>query len=137
MSKGTKLSLVMATAFLLVLPQAGTAQQGVADGVRLWSQNCGRCHNFRPPEERSDREWITIVAHMRARANMTKSAAEAVLAFLQSANGSESASASASTVEPPPVAADAAASAESEPLTELDELLRLLQRLVVVSLPAR
>ncbi len=136
MSKGTKLGLALATAFLLLLPETGTAQQSAAEGVRLWSQNCGRCHNFRPAEERSDREWTTIVAHMRARANLTKSAAEAILAFLQSSNGSESASAPGSTGEAPPVAA-ATPDAVSLPGSERDALVRLLQRLVVVSLPLR
>lgn len=132
MSKGTKLAVTLATAFLL-LPQMGAAQQSAADGVRLWSQNCGRCHNFRPAEERSDREWTTIVAHMRARANLTKSAAEAILAFLQSSNGAESASASGSAGESPTVSStDATVEA---PVADADALLRLLHRIVIVALP--
>jgi hypothetical protein len=75
---------------LLLLPTATAAQQMGAEGVRLWSQNCGRCHNFRPAAERTDREWVTIMAHMRARANLTRSTAEEILAFLQSTNVGES-----------------------------------------------
>lgn len=75
---------------LLLLPTATAAQQTGAEGIRLWSQNCGRCHNFRPAAERSDREWVTIMAHMRARANLTRATAEDILAFLQSTNVGES-----------------------------------------------
>ncbi|MEX0599749.1 MAG: hypothetical protein WD423_06830 [Rhodothermales bacterium] len=59
----------------------------VMDGARYWSQNCTRCHNARSPLERTDREWVTIVQHMRARGNLTRTEAVAVSAFLKSSNG--------------------------------------------------
>jgi hypothetical protein len=77
----------IAVAMLIALPAAAFPQQSVADGVRLWSQNCGRCHNFRPAEERSDQDWATILSHMRVRANLKRSDTQAILAFLQSSNG--------------------------------------------------
>lgn len=84
----TRIHLLIAAGatLLLLLPRPGLAQESIADGVRLWSQNCGRCHNFRPAEERTDAEWAIIVSHMRARANLTKSTARAILAFLQASN---------------------------------------------------
>ena len=79
---------LIATLFLLV-PAALGAQQdpmAVAEGAQVYANNCTRCHQARPGSERTDLEWIAIVAHMRARANFTKSQAAAVLAFLQATN---------------------------------------------------
>lgn len=85
------LVVLIGAVLLVALPMTSSAQQArsVADGVRLWSQNCGRCHNFRPAEERSDGEWAVIMSHMRVRANLTRSTAEAILAFLQTSNGAD------------------------------------------------
>ncbi len=58
----------------------------VAEGVRVWTRQCIRCHNVRVVWERRDRSWATIMAHMRARANLTRHQAEAVLAFLRAVN---------------------------------------------------
>ncbi|MCH8866902.1 MAG: cytochrome c [Proteobacteria bacterium] len=56
------------------------------DGARAWAQNCMRCHNIRDPQERSDREWETIVHHMRVRANLTAEEHRLILEFLKAAN---------------------------------------------------
>lgn len=79
-------------AALAILPTLAAAQQrpdpeAIARGGRLYGQTCARCHNPRPPTERSDREWATIMLHMRARANLVKEDAEAILAFIQATNG--------------------------------------------------
>lgn len=58
----------------------------MAAGARVFSNNCGRCHNLRASTERTDQQWNVIVAHMRARANLTRSEAEAVRIFLQMTN---------------------------------------------------
>lgn len=55
-------------------------------GAQVWSENCMRCHNFRQPRARSDREWETIVHHMRVRANLTGDEHRLILRFLKSAN---------------------------------------------------
>lgn len=84
----TLLSLV-AGVTLLALPDALTAQQDAAligKGAQLYAQTCSRCHNPRGATERTDAEWGLIVLHMRARAVMSRSQAEAVLAFLQATN---------------------------------------------------
>lgn len=86
----------------LLQPPDAAAQQGeeVAEGARLYGQTCARCHNPRPSTERSDRDWTTIMGHMRTRANLSKSDTRAILAFLQATNGSPGeASAGASSVE--------------------------------------
>ena len=61
----------------------------IAEGERMWANNCTRCHNARSPMERNDREWATIVAHMRARANLTRTEARQVAVYLQTMNGVE------------------------------------------------
>lgn len=75
---------------IAILPAAAAAQQpraeDLARGARLYGQVCARCHNPRPATERSDREWVTIIQHMRARANLRRPEAEALLVFLQSTN---------------------------------------------------
>ena len=52
-------------------------------GVELWSDNCARCHNLRPPEEFSGSQWATIVHHMRLRANLSGEEAREITKFLQ------------------------------------------------------
>jgi mono/diheme cytochrome c family protein len=56
----------------------------VAKGAKVYSENCGRCHNARPAEEYSKKEWSVVIPHMRAKAHMTGKEALAVEAFLAS-----------------------------------------------------
>jgi hypothetical protein len=55
-------------------------------GVQLWSENCARCHNGRPPEEFSASQWSAIVHHMRLRANLTGQEEREITKFLQASN---------------------------------------------------
>lgn len=76
-------------AAILILPASAQAQQDpqlIGEGARVYSANCARCHNARSSMERTDAQWMVIVAHMRARANFTKAEAAAVLAYLQATN---------------------------------------------------
>ena len=56
----------------------------VAQGAKVYSENCGRCHNARPAEEYTKREWSVVIPHMRAKSHMTGKEALAVEAFLAS-----------------------------------------------------
>ena len=56
----------------------------VGEGAKVYSENCGRCHNARPAEEYSKKEWSVVIPHMRAKAHMTGKEALAVEAFLAS-----------------------------------------------------
>ena len=69
-------------------PAVAGAQQGsaVAEGAKVYGNTCGSCHNARSPLERTDRQWVTIINHMRIRGNLTGGQARAVLAFLQATN---------------------------------------------------
>jgi hypothetical protein len=55
-------------------------------GVELWSDNCSRCHNMRPPQEFSAQQWEIVVHHMRLRANLTGEEAREITKFLQASN---------------------------------------------------
>lgn len=85
---GTVVAIVLAA---LVLPP-GTARSQSNDqtpqirGARIYGNLCGRCHNARSPAEFSDRDWTTIVMHMRTRTHMSRSEARAVEAFLRASN---------------------------------------------------
>jgi hypothetical protein len=52
-------------------------------GVELWSDNCARCHNIRPPDEFSAAQWDVIVHEMRLRANLTGEEQREIVKFLQ------------------------------------------------------
>jgi cytochrome c5 len=54
-------------------------------GEELWSNNCLRCHNIRPPTMYNNAQWDVIVHHMRIRANITGQEQRAIVAFLKSA----------------------------------------------------
>lgn len=56
----------------------------VAKGAKLYSQNCGRCHNPRPATDYTKKEWSVVMPHMREKAHMTGKEALAVEAFLAS-----------------------------------------------------
>ena len=56
----------------------------VAKGAKAYSENCARCHNARPAEEYSKKEWSVVIPHMRAKAHMTGKETLAVEAFLAS-----------------------------------------------------
>lgn len=84
-----KRAMTWTLALGMILPAALQAQQNpalIGEGAQVYSDNCGRCHNARPSSERTDAEWIPIVMHMRARANLTGEQARAVLAYLQATN---------------------------------------------------
>lgn len=89
---GTVRWMLLAYLTMLVLPRVGTAQESgsVSEGARVYGNVCGNCHNARSPLERSDRDWVTIVTHMRVRANMTGKQVRDVLAFLQATNNDPS-----------------------------------------------
>ena len=71
-----------------VLAASCTTVEPAADdgGARLWAENCGRCHNLRPPLERGDETWTLIAHHMRVRANLTAHEHRLIIGFLKGAN---------------------------------------------------
>lgn len=110
----TALALALA---LAIFPNPGAAQAGtgMAEGAKLYGQNCLRCHTARSPMERTDREWVTIVNHMRARANLRRSEAQALMAFLQATNAPEAAAARGVPAAAPEQSEESGASDSSAP----------------------
>ncbi len=78
--------LGFAVSLMAVGCAGSTGQQRVADvdqGARIWTQTCVRCHNRRAAPEFTAEQWPIIVNHMRTRADLTKSEAEAVASFVR------------------------------------------------------
>jgi len=84
-SKILFVSLVVAF-ILIVLGCAADLTNANKPGALLWGENCGRCHNVRPPSSLTDSEWDVAVLHMRTRANLTETEAEKIAVFLKAAN---------------------------------------------------
>lgn len=112
-----------------VLPGAGdlAAQEPerVAEGAQVWADNCTRCHNARPSQERTDSEWLTIVLHMRARANLTRTDADLVATFMRATNLPETAVAEVPG-PPAPVGESGAAPAVPPDLATMIRYLRII-----------
>jgi hypothetical protein len=95
MKTALRLYLLVAiqSALLTAVPELVCAQDAPPDGdsymglngEELWSNNCMRCHNIRPPSMYSDAQWDVIVHHMRRRANITGQEQRAIVEFLKSA----------------------------------------------------
>ncbi len=58
----------------------------VSRGARLYSDNCGRCHNARSPRELDDRDWPIVITHMRLTGGIPGDQARAITAFLMASN---------------------------------------------------
>lgn len=81
--------LIKSFLIMIVLTTAGYAEEtgnGELSGSDLWAQNCGRCHNYRGPQEFNDFEWAIIVSHMRVIGGIPAAQARAIKEFLQAAN---------------------------------------------------
>jgi len=85
--KLTKLSILIAVisvgSFFVSAPHASDPTL-VTKGAKLYSENCGRCHNPRPASDYTKKEWSVVMPHMREKAHMTGKESLAVEAFLAS-----------------------------------------------------
>lgn len=50
------------------------------DGAQAYKSNCLRCHV--EPKKFSERAMVTVVRHMRVRANLTEAETQAILSYL-------------------------------------------------------
>ena len=78
---GAALDLMLAPNATAVEPQTTNV---IAEGARLYNEDCGRCHNPRPASDYSKSEWSVVMPHMREKAHMTGKEALAVEAFINS-----------------------------------------------------
>lgn len=60
--------------------RSSTSAAEVREGVRLYHENCGRCHN--PPTDLSPREARTVIRQMRVRAILSDADERALLKLL-------------------------------------------------------
>lgn len=129
----TMRTILIALVAALAAPVGLNAQSSAAigQGAQVWAANCTRCHNARPSSERTDGQWLTIVLHMRARANLTRADADLVATYLKATNQPESAMA----VEPAPAPAvgpgtdDDEGGSDARDAPDLATLIRYLQSL--------
>ncbi len=82
---------LMATAGLLTLSTTAQSNEwpptgDASNGAKVWSTNCGRCHNIRDGKELRDDQWISTMYHMRIRAGLTGQDTRDVLSFMQASN---------------------------------------------------
>jgi len=80
-------ALTLALGALALVAPTGPMAQDLSTGARVYSDNCGRCHNPRAPGEFDDAAWSVIVHHMHVRGYLTENDAAAVLVFLRASNG--------------------------------------------------
>ncbi len=62
----------------------GDGPGSVAEGAEIYSLNCVRCHNARPAEDYTARQWSVVMPHMREKAHLTRHETQAVETFLAS-----------------------------------------------------
>lgn len=83
-------SALVAAGLLLAYgsPWGASAQEAeaISQGAAVWGAQCVRCHTPRPASEYTDRQWATVILHMRVTANLTREEARSVTAFLQATN---------------------------------------------------
>jgi len=78
---------ILSITLLLSMSSLSTAeetQSTTALGVKVFNDNCTRCHNARPLEDFSLSQWQLIIPHMRQRAHLTGAESKAVLAYFGS-----------------------------------------------------
>ncbi len=85
----TSITTTLIMLLVLWIPSVGLAEDVSGDPVRgasLYSNNCGRCHNLRAPNELGDQQWSIVMAHMRALAGLPGDQARDIQAFLYRSN---------------------------------------------------
>lgn len=69
-----------------VEPTAAQDQAAFGRGVKVFSDNCARCHQAPSATFKTDREWRSITLHMRVIANLSRMETGDVRTFLMSSN---------------------------------------------------
>lgn len=83
-----KLSVLVAGLILSAGASAVEVKQegNFLKGLEKWKNTCSRCHEMRDPKEFSDRQWKTVVTHMKIRAGLTGQDARDILAYFKNSN---------------------------------------------------
>lgn len=79
-------SIIIGTLSLATIQIEGFCKEAalndIANGAKIWADNCARCHNPRSATEFPKDSWQTIMMHMRLQAGLTGQEARDVLEFL-------------------------------------------------------
>ncbi len=80
------LNRCLATIALVLLSTSilGNEPGPVAEGAEIYNLNCVRCHNARPAEDYTAKQWSVVMPHMREKAHLTKQETLFVETFLAS-----------------------------------------------------
>ncbi len=81
----TSIILVCFALFGVLATNGCVGSQKIADksGMKLWSENCQRCHIASSSNTFSHEEWKTIGMHMQSRALLTNKERDKIIEFLQ------------------------------------------------------
>ncbi|MDQ7048026.1 MAG: c-type cytochrome [Enterobacterales bacterium] len=96
------LAWLLMTHFFAMPVSSNEKVSKVAEGAKLYSENCARCHNARPASDYTKREWSVVMPHMREKAHMTGTETLAVEAFLDSTLTADVKNSRAADVAPQP-----------------------------------
>ena len=80
------IATLMALALLTSVAGAERPELDPARGAKLYSDNCGRCHNARGSRLLPDRHWRAVVQHMRVIGGIPGDQARDIEAFLRASN---------------------------------------------------
>ena len=83
---GTFILLLTVALRAMAAESESTDTQLFLKGAKLWGAECGLCHHARPGSEFNRLDWDTLLLHMRVRANLPASDAEAIRVFLRSSH---------------------------------------------------
>lgn len=86
MNTNKKLSRMLIASVLMLYSTLAFAGGlgGIAQGANIYNLNCVRCHNARPAEDYTARQWSVVMPHMREKAQLTRQETLLVEKFLVS-----------------------------------------------------
>lgn len=78
----TAASVLMGMLLNLSVSEVQASELTIADGAKLYNDNCARCHNPKPAESYTAAEWSVIMPHMREKAHLTGTETRAIERFI-------------------------------------------------------
>lgn len=86
MNTNKRLSRMLIASVLMLYSTLAFAEglSSVAEGANIYNLNCVRCHNARPAEDYTARQWSVVMPHMREKAHLTRQETLSVEKFLAS-----------------------------------------------------
>lgn len=76
------LILILAACSRKLTPVVNDKGAMVADGEKLYTARCGKCHELHKPEEFTASEWPSILRSMAPKAKLNQSMKDMVMAYV-------------------------------------------------------